>query len=389
MSPAMRRWRTAAVLVALAAQAFACAAFAAEASGARSAPAPPDAPAIRPDPRTEQARRARTFEDLGEYDSATVALRGLRAMVAPDADLELALALDLARAGALDSSRALLHGPVLSAAIADSCPPARRRPYGFDRDELWVNGTYDGWRWAIARARTEVGARLGRWEEARDAARLAVAERPLAGREWLVVGVCSGRVGDLAEAERQARRAAYLDPMLPEAQYLVGLFEWRAGRRSEALQRFATAIALDSLYEPAVRARQRLRFFPGAAPDSLPGVFLTRGREAGLLASPTGPKLESALRMDRSATVLERTMIPVPDSVQVELKPLRIMLPVLIDERGRVVLCEMPWLSQDDLPAPLVAVLLESLPGWRFAPALRFGQPARSWTRVTITTGSE
>ena len=204
-----------------------------------------------------------------------------------------------------------------------------------------------------------------------------------------MVAVCSGRAGDLAGAERQARLAAYLDPMLPETQYLVGLFEWRAGRRSDALQRFATAIALDSLYEPAVRARQRLRFFPGAAPDSLPVVFLTRGREAGLLASPTGPKLESALPMDQNAVVLQRTMVPVPDSVQVEIKPLRIVLPVLVDERGQVVLCELPWISQDDLPAPLVAVLLQSLPGWRFAPAVRFGQPARSWTSVTITTGSQ
>lgn len=385
----MSRGHTTSALVALAVLAFAGTASAARLPGAPLAPAAPDAPVIRPDPRIERARRAKSFEDLGEYDSAAVALRGLRAMVAPDADLELALALDLARAGAPDSARVLLHGPLLSAALADSCPPERRRPYGPERDALWLNGTYDGWRWAIARARAEVGARLGRWEEAYAAARLAVTDRPLAGREWLVVAVCSGRAGDLAGAERQARLAAYLDPMLPEAQHLVGLFEWRAGQRGDALQRFATAISLDSLYEPAVRARQRLRFFPGAAPDSLPDVFLTRGREAGLLASATGPKLESALRMDRSAVVLQRTMIPVPDSVQVELKPLRIVLPVLVDERGQVVLCEMPWISQDDLPAPLVAVLLESLPGWRFAPATRFGLPARSWTSVTITTGSQ
>lgn len=387
----MSRWRTAVMLVALAVQTLAGTSSAAP-RAARSAPALPalpEAPVIRPDPRTTRARLAKSFEDLGEYDSAAVALRGLRAMGPPDADLELALALDLARAGATDSARALLHGPLLGAALADSCPPARRRPYGADRDALWTNGTYDGWRWAIARARAEVGARLGRWDEARAAARLAVTERPLAGQEWLVAAVCSGRAGDLAGAERQARLAAYLDPMLPEAQHLVGLFEWRAGRRGDALQRFAIAIALDSLYEPAVRGRQRLRFFPGSTPDSLPGVFLTRGREAGLLASPVGPKLGSALQMDRYATVLQRTMVPVPDSVQVELKPLRIILPVLVDERGQVVLCELPWLSQDDLPAPLVAVLLQSLPGWRFSPAVRFGQPVRSWTNVNITTGSQ
>ncbi len=381
------RWRTRAVLVALAVQAFVPAAFAAQLPSAPSALAPVTVPAVQPGPLIERARLARQFEDLGEYDSAVVALRGLRAQVEPDADLEFALALDLARAGLPDSARVLLHGPLLSTALADSCPPARRRPYGPNLDALWMNGVYDGWRWTIARARAEVDARLGRWEEARAAARLGVTERPLAGREWLVVAVCSGRAGDLPGAERQARLAAYLDPMLPEAQYLVGLFEWQAGHRGDALQRFATAAALDSLYEPAVRARRRLRFFPGATPDSLPGVFLTGGREAGLLASPTGPKLESALPLDRNAVVLRRTMVPVPDSVLVEIKPLRIILPVLVDERGQAVLCELPWVPSDDLPAPLVAVLLQSLPGWRFVPAERFGQPARSWTTVTVTTG--
>jgi tetratricopeptide (TPR) repeat protein len=383
----VKRWRATAVLVALAVQAFASAALAAQHPGTPSAPAPVVAPASPPGRPNERAWLARQFEDLGEYDSAAVALRSLRAQVAPDADLDLALALDLARAGAPDSARVLLHGPVLSAALADSCPPERRRPYGPTRETFWTNGRYDGWPWAIARARAEVDARLGRWDEARAAARLAVTERPLAGREWLVLAVCAGHAGDLAGAQREARLAAFLDPMLPEAQYLVGLFEWRAGHRGDALQRFATAAALDSLYEPAVRARRSLRFFPGAAPDSLPGVFLTRGREAGLLSSPTGPKLESASPMDRNAVVLKRTMVPVPDSVEIEIKPLRLILPVLVDERGQAVLCELPWLPQEDLPAPLVAVLLQSLPGWRFAPAERFGRPVRSWTSVTITTG--
>ena len=327
------------------------------------------------------------LEDDGAYAAAAATLRALRARVEPDADLDLALALDLACAGAPDSALQLLQGPVLSAAIADSCPPARRRPYDAGRDALWTDGRYDGWRWAIARARAEVCARLGRWEEARDAARLAVTERPLAGREWLVSAVCAGRAGDLPGAERQARTAAQLDPMLPESQYLVGLFEWRAGRRADALQRFAAAVELDSLYQPAVRARQRLRFFPGATPDSLPGVFLTGEREAALLTSPVGPKLESAAPLDRPAVVLQRTMVPVPDSVQFEIRPLRFTLPVLVDERGRAVLCDLPWLPADDLPAPLLEVLLRSLPGWRFAPAERFGAPVRAWTNVAITTG--
>jgi len=175
--------------------------------------------------------------------------------------------------------------------------------------------------------------------------------------------------------------------MLPEAHYLVGLFEWRAGRRREALERFAAAIALDSLHEPSVRARQRLRFFPGAAPDSLPAVFLTRGRAAGLLTSPVGPKLETLPQVDRYATVLERTMVSIPDSLQIEMLPLRIALPILVDEGGRAVLIDLPWFSPDDLPASFVALLIESLSAWRFVPAQRFGQPVRSWSAISITPG--
>ena len=153
------------MLVALAVQAFVAAAFAAPLPSAPSALVPVAAPAIPPDPLIRRARLARQFEDLGEYDSAAVTLRAL------SAQMEFAVALDLARAGAPDSARVLLHGPLLSAALADSCPPARRRPYGPDRDALWTNGVYDGWRWTIARARAEVDARLGRWEEARAEAR--------------------------------------------------------------------------------------------------------------------------------------------------------------------------------------------------------------------------
>ncbi len=182
--------------------------------------------------------------------------------------------------------------------------------------------------------------------------------------------------------------AAFLDPMLPEAHYAVGLFDWRQGRRGDALARFGAALALDSLYEPAVRARQRLRFFPGAPPDSLPAAFLTGEREAGLLTSPVGPKIESYQSLDRQAGILSRMMVPVPDSLQIELKPLRLVLPVLVDARGRAVLNDLPWISPDDLPAPFVSLLLASLPGWRFTPATKAGEPAASWTGVSITTGS-
>ena len=345
-------------------------------------------PAVLARPPAGLAELARQLEDDEAWDSAAVVLQALRTRVPPDPDLELALALNLGRAGALDSARAVLLGPVLRRAVVDTCPPNRRRPYGPGRERLWLNGAYDGWRWYPTQALAEVDARLGRWVEALAAAGLAVSERPLLGRGWLIAAVCSARAGDLDGAESGARLAAFLDPMLPEAQYLAGLFDWRAGRRADALRRFGAAVALDSLYEPAVRARQRLRFFPGAAPDSLPAVFLTGPRAAGLLTSRAGPKLESTAFLDHGATVLRRTMVPVPDSLQVAMPPLNMVLLVLVDERGHPVLCDLPWIAVRDLPGPLVSILLESLPGWRFAPAQRFGLPVPSWTTVSITTGS-
>jgi len=338
--------------------------------------------------RPELAREALVLEDAGVYRLAARQLGFLRRASDPDPDLDLELALDLARSGSLDSARALLHEPRLDAALADSCPPARRRPYGWTRDRTWLNGRFDGWRWYIARARTEVDAVLGRWPEARQAARRAVEDRPLAGKEWLIAALCAGHSGDPAAAEFEARMAAGLDPMLPEAQYVVGLFDWSRGDRSEALRRFGAALALDSLYEPAVRSRQRLRFFPGARPDSLPVELLTGDRRAGLLTSPVGPKIESQPSVERQAAILSRMMVPVPDSIEIEMKPLRFVLPVLVDARGRAVLNDLPWFPQGDLPAPFVSVLLESLPGWRFSPAMKSGAPVASWSGVSITTGS-
>ena len=97
----------------------------------------------------------------------------------------LALALDEARSGQLDSAAARLWSPLLSEAMADTLPPERRRRYPWEREQLWVNGWYDGWPWYIARARAEVAASLGRWPQALEAARACVAARPLAGKEWL------------------------------------------------------------------------------------------------------------------------------------------------------------------------------------------------------------
>src|SRR5207249_4765545 len=93
------------------------------------------APARKP---LHEAGDARALEELGAYGQAAATLRALRAIVPPDADLELTLALDEARSGATDSAAARLASPLLSAALVDSLPPSRRHVYLWQRDGLWV-----------------------------------------------------------------------------------------------------------------------------------------------------------------------------------------------------------------------------------------------------------
>ena len=335
----------------------------------------------------DQAHEARLLEDSGAYGQAAAALRALRRRVAPDADLELALALDEARSGDADSARARLYGPPLTAALVDSLPVTRRHEYDWDRDQRWTNGGFQGWHWYVARARAELDAALGRWEEATVAARAAVAARPLAGKEWLVLAVCAGRAGHADEARAAADQAATLDPSLPEALYLSGLWAWKAGHRAGAQQRFRAAVALDSSYREPAFALVRSRL-PGAPPDTLPAEILTGVRAVGLLTSPLGPKVEEYVQMDHPATIVRQELIPIPDSLGARLEPVRLVLPILVDERGRAVLHELPWFSPDQLPSAVVALLAQSLPAWRFTPARRLDRPHRVWASVSVHYGT-
>jgi Flp pilus assembly protein TadD len=169
------------------------------------------------------AANALAAEELGAYDQAVTLLRQLRHVVAPDPDLELALALDEARTGESDSAAARLATPLMEKALADTMPLARRHTYVWQRDPLWINGRWDGWPWYIARARAEIAATAGRWPEARNAARVAVAMRPLAGKEWHMLALCAARLGNDREADSAATQAVSLDPSLPEAHHLAGL----------------------------------------------------------------------------------------------------------------------------------------------------------------------
>jgi tetratricopeptide (TPR) repeat protein len=331
----------------------------------------------------EQAREARALEDLGAYSRAADLLRQLRGRVAPDVDLEIALALDEARTGRLDSAWVRLHGPLLSTALADSMPVTRRTEYTWRREDGWINARFDGWYWYIARARVEVAVALGRWSEARNAARLCVAARPLAGKEWLILAVCAGRAGDLALAAAGAEQAAFLDRSLPESQYLHGLHQWKAGRRASAEASFRAALALDSTYREPALALARMRL-PSTPPPSLPLRLLTGVREIGLLASPARPKIEEFVQIDAAAAVTQLINPIFPYSLQGKFPGGQMSLSILIDESGRIVLHELPWYEPPNFPASMVSLLTASLPHWRFEPARRLGAPHRVWTVVQL-----
>ncbi len=334
-------------------------------------------------PPLQIAREARGLEEIGAYGAAARALRGLRSRIARDADLELELALDEARSGDLDSAWVRLSTPLMSAALADSGGPARRQQYSWHPEPSWINGRFDGWNWYVARARAEVGAALGRWPDAREAAAVSVAARPMSGKEWLLLAVCAGRSGLTDEARSAAERAAQLDPSLPEAHYLLGLYEWRSGRRLEAQSRFRAALGLDSTWRAPALALVRSRL-PGIPADSLPAAFLTGVREVGLLTSPAGPKPEEFVQMDESAVLLKRVTVPIPDSLKSTFKPLDLAISLLVDEHGRAVLSDLPWFDRGRMPEPLLSSLLGTLPDWRFRPARKHGAPARVWVTVPV-----
>lgn len=342
------------------------------------------APAGARVPVAQQAANARSLDELGAYAEAANRLRALRHDVPPDADLEIALALDEARSGQLDSAAARLWSPLLSKALSDSMPLKRRVLYPWQRDPLWINGQFDGWHWYIARARAEVSAARGHWSEALESARLAVAAQPLGGRDWLILALCAARAGDPTEAQHAAARAAFLDPELPEAFYLTGLLDWKAGHRLEAQSNFRAAVALDSTWQTPALALVRSRL-PGSAPDTLPGTFLTGLRRAGLVTSPVRPHPEEFVQMDVSASVMERKLLPLPDTLQARMSPVKLYLNILVDDRGRSVLCDIPWFPPGQFPEQALNITLASVTRWVFRPGVRLGQPYPVWTTLEIT----
>lgn len=330
----------------------------------------------------EIALNARSLEDQGFYGQAADLLATLRTRVKPDADLDLSLALDLARVGEADSAAALLWNPTMSAALADTLPLTRRQLYAWHREPLWFNGVFDGWSWYVARARAEVAAARGRWGEALEAARQCVAARDISGKEWLLLAVCAGHAGAWDVAAAAARKAVTLDPTLPEAFYVQGLLEWRDGRRAPARAAFDKAIGLDSTYREAALAAARIRL--PVSPDTLPSRFLTGARAVGMLTSAARPKPEEFVQMDAPAEFLRGAQAVVPDSLKTGWNRIQITVMALVDERGLIVLHELPWRRASIVPDAMIGLMLSSLPQWLYRPATRLGRPYPVWVAVDL-----
>lgn len=345
-----------------------------------AAAAPPKA---REPERTPEsiATEARDLEDRGAYARAADLLTTLRGRQGPDADLELALAIDEARAGRVDSAAARLSGALVSSVAYDSLPRERRGHYSWRREQTWIDGAFTGWPWYVWRARAEVAARQGRWQEATDAARVAVASRPMSGKEWLVLAVYAGHAGLDAESAMAADEAKRRDPTLPEAFYLSGLWSWRGGRRAEALVSFARAVELDSSYGEPALAMMKARL-PGMRPEPLPTEVFSGIRRAALLTSSEQPKVEEFEQMDTPARVSIRRDPPIPDSLAALMQPNDLLLQILIDARGRVVLNDLPWFTPAELHPDYLSQILAASLEWRFIPARRTGEPRAIWATI-------
>ena len=355
----------------------------------RRAPAAAPAPAAKPAELTPDAlaKQVMALENIGAYGRAAMALRDLRVRVQPDADLELAMALDEARAGLRDTAWVRLHGAELSAALGDSLARERFRTLPPERDRLWLDGRFDGWHWYVARANAELALTLGGYGDAYRNALIAVTARPYSGADQLLLALTAGLAHHPAAAREAARRAVRLDPLLPEAHYLSALWSWRDGDRAAARAALEAAVARDSSFRQAGVSLARLRL-PGARPDSLPTRFLTGARRVAMLTSSVGPKLEENPDNDQIPGIFGLPSTRLPDTLQAQMKlqkPLHFYVTVLVDENGRVQLVDLPWIGAGQMPEAFIGFVHAAAGTWRFKPAVKLGRPVRAWATVEFT----
>jgi hypothetical protein len=89
--------------------------------------------------------------------------------------------------------------------------------------------------------------------------------------------------------------------------------------------------------------------------------------------------------MDEPAILLKRGQPRLPDSLMAGLGSLDLVLPVLVDERGRAVVNALPWLPLTQLPPLVASAVVGSLNDWHFKPAIRGGAPHAVWATVHYT----
>jgi hypothetical protein len=63
-------------------------------------------------------------------------------------------------------------------------------------------------------------------------------------------------------------------------------------------------------------------------------------------------------------------------------RPTRLYVTVLVDERGRVVMNDLPWLSPEQFPVSLLADVLDEARLWKFRPAVKLGRTRTSYATV-------
>ena len=120
-------------------------------------------------------------------------------------------------------------------------------------------------------------------------------------------------------------------------------------------------------------------------PNPLPTSFLSGIRRAAELTSRVRPKLEEYVQYDQLATLYGLPTRAVPESLQRVMgmtKPIRLYVTVLVDERGRVVLNELPWMPSGAFPEVLLEQVLRDAMRWNFRPAYKLGQPRASLASV-------
>jgi tetratricopeptide (TPR) repeat protein len=107
-------------------------------------------------------------------------------------------------------------------------------------------------RLALWRATAGCLAREGKWDEAAECFRKALALRPNSDGLLVSAGLLELERGDLAAAERFLKRAVLLSPTSARAHYGLGLLECDRGAWDDAEKALAKALELDSLFVPAL-----------------------------------------------------------------------------------------------------------------------------------------